>query len=289
MKSFKSLLALAAGAMMTLASCSDEPDAPSVYRRVISFENTNITLAGPTSYGENLYADYDGRRFVAGSIELEKGVEFQFGINPDETTGEYNFWNGGMVLSKWNYRTSPQGKAEDWWQTYENQCSVYNTASTDGSNAGAGVDGSNTFAVINGYSDQFNQKSASFNFSGGKEYMVEYLSYCPTSYVYGVVTNGNPFGNEPGHGLKDVRGWVKLTATGYNAAGQAVSTVEKYLCDYRTANNQVELPTTWQKWDLSSLGKVNKVEFNFSGSDTGSWGLNTPAYLAIDDITIRMN
>ena len=37
------------------------------------------------------------------------------------------------------------------------------------------------------------------------------------------------------------------------------------------------------------MGRVNKVVFNFEGSDTGQWGLNTPAYLALDNITIRMN
>ena len=93
----------------------------------------------------------------------------------------------------------------------------------------------------------------------------------------------------PGQTLKDARGWVKVTATGYDAAGTKTATVEKYLCDYRNIGSAIEIASTWQLWDLSAMGRVNKVVFNFEGSDTGQWGLNTPAYLALDNITIRMN
>lgn len=286
MKSLKvALSVLALAAFMT--SCSDdEPDAPTAYRRIISFENARGAVAGPTSYGENLYAGYTGQ-FIKGAEEVEKGVDLEFGINED--AGDYNFWNGGIVLSNWNYRTDIEGKTEGWWYSYNNQCSVYNTASTDGSNSGAGAGRSNRFAVINGYSDANNDKSASFNFSASKEYLVESIAICPTSYVYGTITEGNPFGNDPGKSLKEVGGWFKVTATGYTASGAKTVTVEKYICDYRNQNKPVETATTWQLWDLSGLGRVNKVVFNFEGSDVGQWGLNTPAYLAIDDITLRLN
>jgi hypothetical protein len=32
---------------------------------------------------------------------------------------------------------------------------------------------------------------------------------------------------------------------------------------------------------------VQSVKFNFEGSDSGAYGLNTPAYICIDDITIQ--
>lgn len=289
MKNLKVALAALAATMMLTACSDDEPAEPTIYRRVINFEGTNITLAGPTSYGENLYADYAGPKFITGAIEVEKGVNLEFGINADATTGEYNFWNGGMVLSQWNIRSDAGDKAAGWWYTYQNQCSIYNTASTDGSNKGAGFNGTNTFALINGYSDANNDKSASFNFSNGKEYMIENLMYCPTSYVYGTIVYGNPFGNDPGLPMKNTNGWFKVTATGYDAAGNKTTTVEEYLCDYRNSSSPIEISGAWKKWDLSALGKVNKVTFNFAGSDTGTWGLNTPAYLCLDDITIRMN
>ena len=47
----------------------------------------------------------------------------------------------------------------------------------------------------------------------------------------------------------------------------------------------------WTWFDLSALGKVSSVKFNFSVSDDqkGAYGVNTPTYVAIDDIAVRMN
>ena len=46
---------------------------------------------------------------------------------------------------------------------------------------------------------------------------------------------------------------------------------------------------TWQKWDLSGLGPVAKVRFNFLYSDEmgGSYGFTIPGYFAYDDIAVR--
>ena len=47
--------------------------------------------------------------------------------------------------------------------------------------------------------------------------------------------------------------------------------------------------TDWQKWDLSGLGKVAKVRFNFAYSDEmgGRYGFTIPGYFAYDDVAVR--
>jgi hypothetical protein len=47
--------------------------------------------------------------------------------------------------------------------------------------------------------------------------------------------------------------------------------------------------TTWEKFDLSSLGAVARIEFNIGASEdqSGSYGLNCPAYFAYDDVAVR--
>ena len=83
-----------------------------------------------------------------------------------------------------------------------------------------------------------------------------------------------------------------MLAYGYDAQGSAVNggkPLEFYFCDYRNASNPVELVTTWRSWDLSALGKVNKIKIDFEGSDTGDWGLNTPAYLCIDNVKVVLD
>lgn len=42
----------------------------------------------------------------------------------------------------------------------------------------------------------------------------------------------------------------------------------------------------WTNIDLSSLGAVKSLTFTFSGTNSGDYGLNTPAYVAIDNIVV---
>ena len=280
------------GAAMMFSSCSDEPEQSTVFRRVIDFETASVVTAGPTSYGDNLYATYTGTKFTEGRIEVENGVYLHFGINYSDYAGAPDFSAGGMVLSKWNIRTDLPGKDAGWWFTYENQCSVYNTASTDGANKGAGAGGSNTFAVIKGYDGAY-ISSPSFDFTDGKEYNVESVEICPTSYLYGVITKGNPFGIDQGMSLEQAKGWFKIEAYGFDAQGAPTNggrPAEMYVCDYRdSAKPAIAISSEWRTWDLRALGKVNKVSFNFTGSDTGAYGLNTPAYMCLDNLTLRLS
>jgi len=39
----------------------------------------------------------------------------------------------------------------------------------------------------------------------------------------------------------------------------------------------------WEWVDLSGLGLVDMIEFSLSSSDTGAYGMNTPAYFFIDN------
>lgn len=41
----------------------------------------------------------------------------------------------------------------------------------------------------------------------------------------------------------------------------------------------------WTWVDLSGLGTAQSLEFSFASSDTGPFGIDTPAYFAIDDLT----
>jgi hypothetical protein len=112
---------------------------------------------------------------------------------------------------------------------------------------------------------------------------------CCSSYTYGVIINGNSWSSNPNSkavSLVTTKGWFKVIATGYKQDGTTV-TAEKYLCDYRdSANPKVPAISSWTQWRLN-FEDVVKVEFNFEGSDVGIYGLNTPAYLCIDNITIH--
>lgn len=68
--------------------------------------------------------------------------------------------------------------------------------------------------------------------------------------------------------------------------GGLIRTYKRLLADYRNGQQQVDPITTWDYWEINAEG-VQSVKFNFEGSDSGAYGLNTPAYICIDDITIQ--
>ena len=207
------------------------------------------------NYGEATYYWYD---------ENNTEIEHSF------TTP---YWGGGHAISNFvieNYETLPDG----YYGWYELQFAT----------PIGGHNNSKNFCVHNGYQDDYNSqiydgKLAWFSFKGGKEQVVDHMFVTNTCYVLNSLMYGDGF-NSPA--TDDT--WVKIVAYGYNANEEEVGTSEFYLC-----NTGRRFVTDWQKWDLSSLGKVNKIVFNFAASDDqiGSYGLNCPAYFAYDDVAVQ--
>jgi hypothetical protein len=207
------------------------------------------------NYGEATYYWYD---------ENNTEIEHSF------TTP---YWGGGHAISNFvieNYETLPNG----YYGWYELQFAT----------PIGGHNNSKNFCVHNGYQDDYNSqiydgKLAWFSFKGGKEQVVDHMFVTNTCYVLNSLMYGDGF-NSPA--TDDT--WVKIVAYGYNANEEEVGTSEFYLC-----NTGRRFVTDWQKWDLSSLGKVNKIVFNFAASDDqiGTYGLNCPAYFAYDDVAVQ--
>lgn len=91
--------------------------------------------------------------------------------------------------------------------------------------------------------------------------------------------DGNPDGT---NGEDFFRVWVIAEDFG----GTLIDSIEFYLADYRfTDNSQDYIVDDWNYIDLSTLAfSAAKVYFHFESSDIGAFGVNTPVYLAIDDV-----
>lgn len=101
------------------------------------------------------------------------------------------------------------------------------------------------------------------------------------------MTNGNKFGNIGVAGsMAETNGYFEVILECYDATGKLIDTKTQLLADYRIGNTQVTPVTTWTYWPIN-VENVKTVKFNFAGSDTGAYGLNTPAYICIDDIVIK--
>lgn len=145
---------------------------------------------------------------------------------------------------------------------YANQYSV---------SAGSGASNSKQFALAYGTATLLCDSNSYGNFS------IKSLMLTNSTYTFLDMKNGSNYSK------KFVAGdWYKVTITGY-LNGTKTTAVDYYLADFR--DGKTFLSNTWNKVDVSALGKVDKVTFSFDSSDKDPvYGMNTPAYCCIDNI-----
>lgn len=108
-----------------------------------------------------------------------------------------------------------------------------------------------------------------------------------TTYAVLSMLNGDQFGKKFGGPTGTDPDFLLLSITGFNNAGVKVGGVEFYLADYRFRQSRRDyIVTDWTTVDLSSLRGATRLSFSISGSDTGPFGLNTPAYFALDNLVL---
>lgn len=115
-----------------------------------------------------------------------------------------------------------------------------------------------------------------------------------TTYAYNAMRDGyfgakkfgGPSGNDPD--------WFKLVVSGYKHRGlqitRSADSIVFYLADFRFANNtQDYIIKDWTMVDLRTLGAVDSLSFALSSSDNDPvYGMNTPAFFSMDNLTIAM-
>ena len=115
--------------------------------------------------------------------------------------------------------------------------------------------------------------------------VVDGLYVTNSNYAYYSMLNGDMFSKKFGGDSGNDPDFFLLTVTGKDSDGVITGTVDFYLADFRSGNNNDDyILDTWEYVDLSSLGTVKTIEVALSSSDTGDWGMNTPAYFALDSI-----
>jgi len=100
--------------------------------------------------------------------------------------------------------------------------------------------------------------------------------------------NGDAFSKKFGGTSGNDTDWFKISIAGYYNGSPINDTVDFYLADYRFTNNtQDYIVNTWNWVNLTSLGKIDSLEFLLSSTDNGAYGMNTPAYFCIDNFTTK--
>ena len=181
----------------------------------------------------------------------------------------YAYWGGGHAVS--NYANTDYETYGD----FNSQLTVY------GEEGAGGHNGSANFCMHFGYKDDsgynYTEELPSFMFGDGEERVIDHIYVNNSTYALNCYINGNGLTDPVGANDKT---WV--IAKGFNANDEQVSESIFYLVDGPDG-----IVTEWTKWDLTSLGKVWRVEFNMAGTNDNGYGFSQPAYFAYDDVAVQ--
>lgn len=111
--------------------------------------------------------------------------------------------------------------------------------------------------------------------------------FANTTYTALSMRDGDSFAKKFGGGAGTDPDFLRLEITGRDAAGAPTGRVDVYLADFRADDPaQDYILDGWRHADLASLGTVTALDFALVSSDVGEFGMNTPAYFAMDDLAV---
>jgi hypothetical protein len=179
--------------------------------------------------------------------------------------GSGDFTSGGATFS--NDYDAQWGSWDGF--SYSNLTDITTEGFAGQYSAIAGGGALNTTTYVIGYCSAFAASPPTVTFSTAQTVTGAYVTN--TNYAYYSMLKGDQFAKQFEEG-----DWFTLTITGKDADGNVTGTV-----DFNLATG-TDIVNTWEWVGLSSLGTVKSLEFTLSSSDTGEFGMNTPAYFAMD-------
>jgi hypothetical protein len=220
--------------------------------------------------------DFESVNLTANSVY--DGSDLSGTPNSDTTAYDSTFVFSKLVMTnQWN---SQYGYFSDGW-AFSNKTDDTTTSLPGAYNsyAGGGVNGSDNYAVTYIGTGKVIQLENNAVATFGS------ISVTNNTYAAYSMLNGDNIAKKFGGTTGDDEDWFLLKIIGYDANGNSVDTIKFYLADYRFSDNaQDYIIKDWTSIDLTSFGEVNKIRFEQSSSDNGNFGMNTPSYLAIDNI-----
>ena len=219
--------------------------------QVVDFENFN--LANDT--------------FMNGSA---KSIDSNWrGFEPANTnvifTNKYDtswggFWNKGFAIST---------KSDSVTAGFTNLYSAYTKSGNT----------SRTFAV--------GQQRSRIVYKNRDEIVIHSLAITNSSYAALSMKNGDSFAKKFGGTSGNDSDWFMATFIGYRDGVKLNDSVNFYLADFRfTDNSKDYILNKWETVDLTSLGLHDSIEIKLTSSDTGAFGMNTPAFFCIDNVAL---
>lgn len=224
--------------------------AASVSNAVVTFESVPL---GGTHGIDGVWNGKDGSADL-----VTEGAAFTNSYTP---SGNSYYWSGFAASNR--VTSDPEGN----WYDEHQYLSV----------PGGGANGSATYGIFYGW--------GSVSFDSAIDMVGKGSSVTNNAYAMDSMLNGDFFAKKFGGASGDDADWFKLTITG-SLGGTTGTSIEFYLADFRFSDNSQDyIITDWTFVDFSALGVVDMLDFALSSSDNDpTYGMNTPAYFAIDDV-----
>ncbi len=212
---------------------------------VAGFENFNLLP------GQYLNDASPERGFQSGSIEL-----------PNLYNSDFDFWSGFSISADTN--TTTPG--------FTNQYS---------SIPGIGAQGTTAYAV--GYIFD----PIVIRLTGkaiGKPMIGMYVTN--NTYAYLSMRDGDAFAKKFGGESGKDPDFLLMTIKKYSGGAIADDSINVYLADYRSSQPSKDyIISDWRYVDLTNIGEVDSLILRLTSSDVGIFGMNTPAYVCIDEVS----
>jgi hypothetical protein len=189
--------------------------------------------------------------FKSGSIEMPNFYDSQF-----------DFWSGWAISADTN-KTTPG---------FLNQYSAI---------AGRGAVGTTTYAT--GY--VFDPTLIRLQPNAiGKPMIGFYVTN--STYAYLSMRDGDSFAKKFGGETGKDPDFFLMTIKKYSGGALADDSINVYLADFRSPDASKDfILSDWKYVDLTTLGEVDSLVLRMTSSDVGVFGMNTPAYICVDQVS----
>ncbi len=175
---------------------------------------------------------------------------------------DYDFWSGWAISNTTDTQTPG----------FLNQYSAI---------TGGGANGSDTYALT------FISGESVINLEGDAQ-AVEGMYVTNNTYAYLSMQEGDTYAKKFGGDLGDDPDFFLLTIKKYENGVLGDESVEFYMADYRFEDNSMDyIVDEWTYLDLTSLGSADSLQLTLTSSDVSPFGINTPAYVCVDQIETK--
>lgn len=242
-----------------------------------------FALAAPAARAGDIVINFNDLGYPNGSFDPHQG----FPVGPAPGIGNYDdgwdleggFTSNGVFFSN-SYNTSDSSWSGWAYSDVNDPTTTGPTPFLDDFNhqfaaiTGTAPEGSGNYAISFGPGAVINLPSGASPVS---------FEVTNTTYAYLSMTHGDSFAKQFTTG--DFFELKIFGFTGLNGAGAQVGEV-----DFRLANDlSAGSPpvNVWTLVDLTPLAGSQSLTFDYASSDVGPFGINTPEYFAMDDLTLR--